>query len=77
MNPAVAYIVKKLKKQLVAQGGTGYHALQRRFRIMDDDNSRTINYAEFKKGITELGLRDIANSEVRELFSHFGKLYAV
>ena len=72
MNPAVAYIVRNLKKELIAHGGTGYHALQRKFRIMDDDNSKTINFGEFKKGLMELGLKSLANSEMRELFGHFG-----
>jgi len=75
MNPAVAYIVRNLKKELVTHGGTGYHALQCKFRIMDDDNSKTINYAEFKKGMTELGLKTLGNSELRALFGHFGKYH--
>jgi len=77
MNPAVAFSVRNLKKELVSHGGTGYHALQRRFRIMDDDNSKTINYAEFKKGMTELGIKNLANSEMRQLFAHFGKCHFI
>ena len=71
MNPAVSYLVRKLKTELKNHGGSGYHALQRKFRIMDDDNSKTINFGEFKKGISELGLQSLVASELRELFGHF------
>ena len=44
MDPGLAYHVNNLKKEMVLHGGTGYHALQRKFRIMDDDGSKSISY---------------------------------
>ncbi len=71
MDPAVQYLVGKLKKELISHGGTGYHALQRKFRIMDDDGSKTISYGEFKKALHELGLGSLIPSEQRAVFEYF------
>lgn len=71
MDPGVKYLVDKLKKEIAKAGGSGYHALQRRFRIMDDDGSKTISYPEFKKGLNELKMSSLIPSEQRTIFEYF------
>ena len=44
----------------------------RKFRIMDDDGSKTINDYEFRKCMNELGLT-LSDSETRALFSYFDR----
>ena len=71
MDPGVSYLVRKLKEELVKAGGKGYHALQRKFRILDDDNNNSIDFSEFKKGLNELKLGALIASEQRALFEYF------
>lgn len=64
-------IIMKLKSQLASRGAKGIIGLGRIFRIMDDDGSRTLSYAEFKKGIKEVGL-NLGESDLIVLFKRFG-----
>ncbi len=64
-------ILAKLKSQLAGRGAKGIIGLGRAFRIMDDDGSRTLSFAEFKKGIKEVGL-SLSESELIVLFKRFG-----
>ena len=63
-------LVKKLKDALANRGARGFIGLQRKFRIMDDDGSKTLNLAEFKKGLTESGL-GLPENDMRMLYQHF------
>jgi len=47
--------VKLLSEQLRARGSKAFIGLQRKFRIMDDDRSGSLDIEEFKKGIKECG----------------------
>lgn len=58
-------IVADLREQLAQRGARGIVGLQRKFRIMDDDGNRSLNLAEFAKGMQESGL-DLSN-EVNSL----------
>ena len=63
-------IVAKLKKQLKAHGANGFVGLSRKFRIMDDDGSKSLNLGEFKKAMHELKM-GLTDRECRMLFEHF------
>ena len=63
-------LVKRLKDSLATRGARGYIGLQRKFRIMDDDGSKTLDLREFKKGLTESGL-SLAENDMRVVFQHF------
>lgn len=65
-------IIEKIKKEMAARGSGGFVGLQRRFRIMDDDGSKSLNLAEFKKAMKELKL-DLSESDLRMLFKYFDK----
>lgn len=46
--------------------------LCRMFKIIDDDGSRSINLAEFKKGIRDYGL-DVDQSVIQAMFQQFDR----
>ena len=69
-SAGVLALVKKLKEQLKANGGHGFIALQRKFRILDDDGSKNLDVSEFKKGMKELKLT-LTDPELRTLFEYF------
>ena len=73
MDPAVSYLIGKVKKELKERGGNGYHGLQRKFKIIDDDGSGSLNQTEFKKAMKEMNFDDITDRELAAMFSHFGK----
>ena len=56
----------KLKANLKTHaGGTGFLNLQRKFKIMDDDGSRSLSLAEFKKALKELRVLEPESSSLK------------
>jgi hypothetical protein len=45
--------LERLRVKLVARGARGIIGLGRQFRIMDDDNSKTVEFPEFAKAIRD------------------------
>ena len=66
-------LLEALKEQLFSRGGIGLIGLQRQFRIMDDDGSKTLDIKEFKKAMTETHVRMRNPSDAEVLFKLFGK----
>lgn len=64
--------LEQLRAQLKARGARGFVGLQRKFRIIDDDNSKSINLVEFKKAIKECGL-NLSDLQLSQLFAVFDK----
>ncbi|KAH8077630.1 serine/threonine kinase [Aureococcus anophagefferens] len=62
-----------LRTQLAAHGARGIVGLARKFRIVDDDGSKSINSLEFHKALKELGMASLTDSEQRLLFDHFDR----
>eukprot|EP01041_Mallomonas_annulata_P008244 gene8244-16960_t len=72
-NPGTQFTITRLKDQLKSHGGSGFLGLQRKFKIIaDDDGNNVINLGEFKKCLKELKL-DISDIELRMLFEFFDK----
>lgn len=67
-----AQILEELREQVKARGARGFVGLQRKFRIMDDDNSRSFNLVEFKKGVKECGL-SLSELQLSQLFALFDR----
>ncbi|ESO96368.1 hypothetical protein LOTGIDRAFT_202134 [Lottia gigantea] len=65
--------VEKLRAACLSRGATGIKGLARTFKIMDDDESRSLDFKEFKKGISDYGLTEIKEETVQELFTTFDK----
>ena len=46
-------LAQVLKDKLASRGARGIIGLQKQFKIMDDDNSKSLNMAEFNKAMTD------------------------
>jgi hypothetical protein len=66
------FIVRKIRASLAERGARGIVGLQKKFKIMDDDNSKTLTLVEFKKGVTECGIA-LTDVELQMLFSFFDR----
>ncbi|GMH50882.1 hypothetical protein TrRE_jg5132 [Triparma retinervis] len=71
VSPA-APIVASLKASLAKRGARGISGVSRKFKILDDDGSKSLNMEEFKKGMRECEL-DLSAKELNLLFAHFDK----
>jgi len=60
----------KLREKLASRGPRGIISLGKQFRIMDDDNSRTLEFSEFYKAMKDLQL-GFSDDEVKLLFAGF------
>jgi len=63
-------ILTNLRAQLKSHGANGIFGLGRKFRIMDDDGSKTVSFPEFTKALRETGVI-IDESSARKLFQYF------
>jgi Ca2+-binding EF-hand superfamily protein len=63
-------LIQKFKNELSNRGGNSYIGLQRKFRIVDDDNNKIINLLEFKKSMKEMNI-SMNDTELRMLFDYF------
>lgn len=71
-DPGVEQNMEKLRQQLIARGARGIVGLQRKFRIVDDDGSKSLNMVEFKKAIRECAL-NMTDLQLSQLFGYFDK----
>jgi Ca2+-binding EF-hand superfamily protein len=65
-------VLDQLKEQLKSRGVRGFVGLQRKFKIIDDDNNGTLNLVEFKKAMKECGLK-LTDLQVSQLFMVFDR----
>jgi Ca2+-binding EF-hand superfamily protein len=63
-------LVLKVREMLARRGARGMIGLQRIFKIMDDNNSGTLDIQEFWKAINDFRVK-ISQDEARKLFSMF------
>ena len=63
-------LVERFRNKLKQRGGRGMIGLRRQFKIMDDNNSGTLDMYEFKKGIKDFQI-DIPESDIDNLFKAF------
>lgn len=64
-------LLRKFKERVIARGCGGIIGLQRKFKIMDDDGSKSLNMAEFKKAMKET-VPEFSDTDVSTLFRLFG-----
>ena len=72
MPYGILSLMKQMRNELKEHGCHGFHGIQRKFRIMDDDGNGTLSLGEFKKGVKELGMA-VTDGELRRVFDHFDK----
>eukprot|EP00241_Pyramimonas_parkeae_P005432 CAMPEP_0114257944 /NCGR_PEP_ID=MMETSP0058-20121206/19023_1 /TAXON_ID=36894 /ORGANISM="Pyramimonas parkeae, CCMP726" /LENGTH=351 /DNA_ID=CAMNT_0001372745 /DNA_START=150 /DNA_END=1205 /DNA_ORIENTATION=+ len=63
-------LLTRFRDAMKEHGARGIHGIGRKFRILDDDNSGTISFAEFLKGIGEMKL-NFTRQELTNLFRYF------
>ena len=63
-------ILLALREGLQKRGVHGFNGLQRTFRIIDDDNSRSIDRAEFQKGLHDMNIL-MSDAQLTTLFDMF------
>ena len=63
---------KKLRKEMLARGCGGLISLQRQFKLLDENNSKTLDYNEFANALKEFKI-NLPNDEAICLFSKFDK----
>ena len=61
----VSHLVNKLRTELKSRGAHGIHGLGRKFKIMDDDGSKSLNMAEFKKAMKEMNIESLNEADLR------------
>lgn len=64
--------IEQLRAQVLARGAHGIKGLGRVFRIIDDDGSRSLDLAEFKKGLKDYGV-SVSDTDAQALFKQFDK----
>ena len=64
--------LEKLRTQLISRGASGIVGLQRKFRIMDDDGSKSLDKPEFKKALREMTIQ-LQDAEFEALFALFDR----
>lgn len=63
-------LINTLRDKIASRGTRGILGMARLFRIIDDDNSRTLSYQEFNKVLNDLRL-DFRPDEVKRLYGKF------
>ena len=63
---------RKLRKEIISRGSGGMISLQRQFKLMDENNSKTLDYDEFSKALNEFKI-NLSNDEKISLFNKFDK----
>jgi len=63
-------LVNKLRQKLASRGARGIIGLGKQFRIMDDNNSRSLDTYEFTKAMKDYML-GFSDPEIKQLFNFF------
>ena len=58
------------RKALASRGASGFAGLQKIFKILDDDNSKTLSLSEFTNAIKYTKI-DMNEKEIKEIFQYF------
>jgi Ca2+-binding EF-hand superfamily protein len=64
--------INKLRTKLASRGARGFIGIQKQFKIMDDNNSGTIDVREFKKAIKDFKV-DLNDNEIQIVFLAFDR----
>lgn len=66
--------VEKIRLFCLARGVNGILTLGKRFKIMDDNRSGSLDMAEFCKGIREIsGEKGVSDAELKQMFDMFDR----
>jgi len=62
--------VDKFRQKLIKRGVRGFIGLQRVFKVMDDDGSKSLSIEEFSKACKDFRV-DLIQQEIQAVFEHF------
>lgn len=60
------------RNKLISRGARGIIGLQRQFKIMDDDNSKSLDIYEFTKAVKDYRI-DISDADIQVVFNAFDR----
>jgi len=63
---------KKLRKEILSRGCGGLISLNRQFKLLDENNSKTLDFDEFCNALNEFKI-NLSNEEITSLFNCFDK----
>ena len=63
---------KKLRKEILSRGCGGLISLKRQFKLLDENNSKTLDFNEFSNALKEFKI-NLLNDEITSLFNSFDK----
>ena len=63
---------KKLRKEILSRGCGGLISLNRQFKLLDENNSKTLDFDEFCNALKEFKI-NLTNEEITSLFNCFDK----
>lgn len=72
MQETVHPLLQRLRSDLASRGASGILGLAKKFKIMDDDGSKTLCRAEFRKAMRETKL-NLTDQDITTLFQLFGE----
>jgi Ca2+-binding EF-hand superfamily protein len=64
--------IEKFRSKLLSRGARGIIGISRQFKIFDDDNSKTIDFEEFKKAVKDFRV-DLTPNEIKVVFGTFDR----
>ena len=65
-------LMKEVRSKIVSRGARGINGIKRVFKIMDDDNSKSLDLQEFQKAVKAYRI-SIDQNEVKRVFSLFDR----
>jgi Ca2+-binding EF-hand superfamily protein len=68
-TPRAEQAIRNLREKLATRGARGLIGLARQFKIMDDDNSHSVDFYEFSKAIKDYRV-DVPESDLQLLFTY-------
>ena len=68
----VGQALKKFKKEILSRGNGGLISLNRQFKLFDENNSKTLDYDEFKNALNEYKV-NLEDDEILKLFNQFDR----
>ena len=64
--------LKKFKKEMISRGCNGLISLQRQFKLLDENNSKTLDYNEFSQALKDYQI-NLSDEEILNIFTKFDK----
>jgi len=72
--PGAPKVVEEIRAKIIERGGEhGIRGIARSFRVMDDSNDKALTFLEFKYGLKNYGITDMADKDLQTCFNYFDR----